>query len=1354
MKKLLAHFHYNLLAIACMLALPFVPVEARSAGHEHESRNSKRSSWQLSEQQEKALHIVQGKNGSAGTGNNLWTVSASIDLSDSAYGLKALGEVFYDRKNTADDLISFFREKYHSENAGSSDAMGRYSFSSKDAEGSFVLEHSPFAGDADKVGKPFQPAGDTNRYNGVFYFHGGEDNTPWEVRYNFRDDGLTEQGAPVGTDTTVLSFYNSGHMDNVNFNSLKFFVFDLPVSTYSQNHLVSVGYTDNSRSDIGLSLSNSRRNLTFTGPVNLVSTFNFYSGESGKSRVGNTLIASGIYNSVGAQIYTPDLSSNVRLQDLIFEPGSDKTELSAYAKALGSMVFKDFATVSITHAAPRTDLYTGAGAGQDKPDTEVFGVYNNAGGSTVFEQGADILVSGRQSDTLISALTSASSLGVLDPLKQGSISVQASSEQKVSRIWGFAQDDDKVIDPYSAANKDAYTLQSQDLQAYTSALQRADVSLRTAAFAAHGSEISLSDRKDGGWLDIRGDLVAGTRNRQNTAGGIGMSYSNTFEHHAGAVVRAQIDVSLENASSVLYGNVYERHRVGLSEVIHGNLLGENQSFESWRKSQLAKEKAVQGGKVNLSLAGGAVWYPQQLWFGWNNDLFYQDFRQAFGSDGMLAGGIPDIIDYSQALPYSRLDFSDQYNLQVKGADGKYHLMNHQYKDDAGKVLSYADTDPDRVNDGSSAVVSGAHSYNGISYAYEKAGQYTTVDNGIYRLSLAGGQVDTRYLRQDFSFASVDLVRQGITKADFDGKGVKKLRIQELNLLGDSMFNLYVKDSTNHDLLILDEVKQASDGSALLQFGVWNKDFDPAVIKNGDPSSFIHIARVAKGTSFDPNIYAGIKTGSIYRTYYYVMRDEALHGINKEESFTWQQGLDWHQGMDNLFIVGEGATLLPDLSTDRPLPEHIAPAPQKPQETPAEPDSGTGSEGGEAEKPQVPEPEPQPQPPVTEPEPAPEQPVEPPAEPNPPQEDSDPDTPQEPVEPPAPPANGGSEDGADSDSDVPAEDNAGSQEQPEQSDKPVPEPVQPEVAPEIVSGLKNIAALTYGFAVIDNDSLHRRRTESRYLTGQDEGPWLRYRYIRSGLSGNEDQAEIIQAGFDTAIHTDTGSHVFTVAADYLQGKSDLKDSSGGDNEVKRFGLGLYYTWLHDSGLYVDVSGRAGWYRASVDSQFLLPNGLYHVDGDFSFMAGSLGAETGYKIAGQDGWFIEPQAQLTWTVTEGFGFTTSEQVDVSADSMHSLIGRAGFRTGRDLMLSGEDRLSVYVSADVLREFAGEQRMTVRGRADGRSADIMFDGSKTWYRAGAGLSYDFSKTGSVFVSYDRSFGADIHKTWEVSAGLSFVF
>ena len=88
-----------------------------------------------------------------------------------------------------------------------------------------------------------------------------------------------------------------------------------------------------------------------------------------------------------------------------------------------------------------------------------------------------------------------------------------------------------------------------------------------------------------------------------------------------------------------------------------------------------------------------------------------------------------------------------------------------------------------------------------------------------------------------------------------------------------------------------------------------------------------------------------------------------------------------------------------------------------------------------------------------------------------------------------------------------------------------------------------------------------------------------------------------------------------------------------------------------------------------------------------------------------------------------------------AINSLIGRAGFRLGKDFGTKKQN--TVYLKADVLHEFLGEQDMYVRDNTFNGSQT--FENEGTWYDIGFGFAAKMSKNSYAFIDFEKSFGND---------------
>ena len=744
---------------------------------------------------------------------------------------------------------------------------------------------------------------------------------------------------------------------------LKHFIFDDSstsdeINVVTRNSVVRQTNSGDSNALIGLSLSNKRGWITFEDSTSLISDFYFDYTSQQEDNVKNNAekpeyIASGVYTAFGA--YDKSIFEDIFLKNSEGNLTTDLNDEKGISK-YGLIEFNKHSVVSVTATdMPKMAEITKANAGSTEPTllNEAFGVFANEGGSVVFQDGADILVKGRDNHRLVSAIAAASSLGVLDPLKQGEITVATDkSNNTATRIWSWSDNysgkspyvvEDAESGLFDSAGKlsvDFFKNLDENLEAYldqatSKESDGRDQHLRTAVISAHGSTVTLTDEDRQGYFDIRGDIISGIKNGErsnsNTLGkGASGNAGSGFNNAADTVARSYVDVILTNPESTLVGNVYERHRVGQKETL-GSVWDEKESFEAWRDFQYEQEKNSLGGNANIVLSNGATWYPVKTWCGWNFDVMSDNFFDGSGSN----------IKPNNA--YELLDKSDQYNLHVYKENTGYDKVNDTWKvqqdqteTNSAENEKEAAVNEDRINDldlvaefKDKVKDSDESADAGIPYQNEKTDDYTTVDNGIYHLTLNGGVVDLSYLRKDFLMntaqaalgATAEDVANAGSQSTLDLDGVKKFRIQALSGEGGTIY-MYAKDQANHDLVIIDELRDHENNLLtgtdpfVLNLAFWNtldKNGEQTVVENlsvdpNDPSTFVHVARVPENVVVHAASYG---PGRTTYTYYRVEKDEKNAGENQTEygegSWTYLQHQDWHEKNVNWFITDAGTS---------------------------------------------------------------------------------------------------------------------------------------------------------------------------------------------------------------------------------------------------------------------------------------------------------------------------------------------------------------------------------------------------------------------------------------------------------------
>lgn len=293
-------------------------------------------------------------------------------------------------------------------------------------------------------------------------------------------------------------------------------------------------------------------------------------------------------------------------------------------------------------------------------------------------------------------------------------------------------------------------------------------------------------------------------------------------------------------------------------------------------------------------------------------------------------------------------------------------------------------------------------------------------------------------------------------------------------------------------------------------------------------------------------------------------------------------------------------------------------------------------------------------------------------------------------------------------------------------------------------IKNAVALDYANAVT-TDTLNKRLGEARY-SNEGDGMWARVRHDRFGKTNRyEGKNTMTELGYDwKRCDTSYGKHMQGAAVNYTTGSADYKGVTG-ESSTKRYGLSFYDTQLRETGHYLDTVAKFG----RVSNKFTLEQeDENNVKADYHNNYYALSFEYGRKNPLENNWYVEPQAQLQYTYLASTDYRTSQSTDVQLSGTDSLIGRVGFRIGREL----DDKTAFYVDANAYHEFLGNQDILASDRTGIMNATTHNDG--IWYEAGVGISGKLNKNTNGFVQFTKGFGSDVEHTWSFEGGLNFTF
>ncbi|WP_295794372.1 autotransporter outer membrane beta-barrel domain-containing protein [uncultured Veillonella sp.] len=272
-----------------------------------------------------------------------------------------------------------------------------------------------------------------------------------------------------------------------------------------------------------------------------------------------------------------------------------------------------------------------------------------------------------------------------------------------------------------------------------------------------------------------------------------------------------------------------------------------------------------------------------------------------------------------------------------------------------------------------------------------------------------------------------------------------------------------------------------------------------------------------------------------------------------------------------------------------------------------------------------------------------------------------------------------------------------------------------------------------------DDMYRPRVLQQ---GEPTGIWARigggkYSYSGSGIDTATDYTRI-QGGYDAKI-----SRGWTVGGQvsYLRGSEDyVFDGSG---KVKSFSVGAY--GLKDLGKdqYVHIETQVG----RVSNDFTVRNEIGEaMSGDAKSNAYSIGVRYGKTLKYDNGFYVEPQAQLNFTHFGGRNFTV-DNVSVNQSGVNSTSGKIGLELGKQ-----------FGNGNLYTRFAAGHAFTGNVKTAFASGSVMKlteqDLKGTWTELAFGGRYGFNSNNSVFADVATGLSGDYQADWGVNAGFTHKF
>lgn len=285
------------------------------------------------------------------------------------------------------------------------------------------------------------------------------------------------------------------------------------------------------------------------------------------------------------------------------------------------------------------------------------------------------------------------------------------------------------------------------------------------------------------------------------------------------------------------------------------------------------------------------------------------------------------------------------------------------------------------------------------------------------------------------------------------------------------------------------------------------------------------------------------------------------------------------------------------------------------------------------------------------------------------------------------------------------------------------------------------------AIMSNINGWRTLTDNMYRPrvlqqGEPTGIWARvgggkYSYTAKGIDTDTTYTRI-QGGYDAK----TGSG-WTVGGQvsYLRGNDDYVFNGSGKEKV--FAVGAYGVKDLGKDQYIHLESQVG----RVSNAFTARNEIGEsISGDVKANAYTIGARYGKTVKFQNGTYIEPQAQLSYTHFGGDSFDAG-RMHVNESGVSSTAGGLGLEIGKTFGAG-----NIYTRVGVNHAFSGtvNTAYTTGNTTKYTKQDL----KGTWTDLAFGGRYGFNANNSIFADLNTGLSGDYKAGWSVNAGFTHKF
>lgn len=299
-----------------------------------------------------------------------------------------------------------------------------------------------------------------------------------------------------------------------------------------------------------------------------------------------------------------------------------------------------------------------------------------------------------------------------------------------------------------------------------------------------------------------------------------------------------------------------------------------------------------------------------------------------------------------------------------------------------------------------------------------------------------------------------------------------------------------------------------------------------------------------------------------------------------------------------------------------------------------------------------------------------------------------------------------------------------------------------------SGSASFSTFSAGYLLsyAETTTLYQRLGDLRRGEASD-APWAR---VYGGRFSSGSDAQVsgygmsyrgIQAGLDRKQDTSRGAVYTGGMLGYTSASQSYDVGSGSTGSTT---LGFYRTFIDPKGHYIDLVIKYGWMKSGYK---VLDTASVWVEGDMSTCGPVLSLEVGNRLyqdkASKEGWYLEPQAQLSLGRQSGGSFIASNGLSVDVDSYTSVLGRLGIIVGHEVK-KGDQPVNAYGKVSYVTEFEGDIGFSLNG------SPVKEKLGDSWWSYGAGVTAQLGNDSNLYLDATRTSGGKFKQSWQLNVGL----